>query len=322
MKKIFIRSDSSSLIGAGHVMRDLVLASQFKKDLVIFITRNLKGNLNFKIKEAGYKNIIIESNDVIELINLVKNYEIDLIIIDHYNIDCNFEKKLKKKTNVQILSFDDTYEKHYCDILLNQNISANKKKYTELVPNYCKLKCGQKYTLIRDEFINTTLKKREIKKNQKLKVFLAMGGSDSQNISMKIIKVLLKFKNLNINVVTTSSNKHLIKLNKLKAKVENINIHIDSKNVASIMNNSNFAIISPSVILTEIIYMKLPFISIKTADNQNDIQEFLKSKKFFALDCFHEKKLNYFLQKIFQKKEYNKIKNKIKLIKLKGHNVI
>jgi len=52
---ILFRADSSSTIGTGHIMRDLVLASQYKDANIIFAVQNLDGNINHKIVEAGYK---------------------------------------------------------------------------------------------------------------------------------------------------------------------------------------------------------------------------------------------------------------------------
>ena len=151
---ILIRADSSSTIGTGHIMRDLVLAKQYPKANIIFATQYLEGNINHKITESGYNLKILKSNKIKELNKLIKKLDIDMIIIDHYGIDYAYEKELKSKNKkLKILSFDDTYEKHHCDILLNHNISGDKKRYKGLVPKNCELRCGSKYTLLRDEFI-------------------------------------------------------------------------------------------------------------------------------------------------------------------------
>lgn len=158
---IVIRADSSSYIGTGHIMRDLVLVKEFKKYNVIFATQNLDGNINYKIIEAGYKIELLKSNDFEELNELIKKLNIDMIIIDNYEIDYSFEKKLKEQ-NLSLKTFvlDDTYEKHFCDILLNHNIYADEKKYKNKVQKNCELRCGSRYTLLRDEFL-------EAKKNKK-----------------------------------------------------------------------------------------------------------------------------------------------------------
>ena len=142
MQNILIRADSSSKIGLGHIMRDLVLAKQFPKSSITFATQELKGNINNKILEANHKIEILLSNNKKELVKLTKRLKTDLLIIDHYAITQKIEKYIKEKTNTKIFVLDDTYEKHNCDILLNHNIGANKKRYKNLVPKHCELRCG------------------------------------------------------------------------------------------------------------------------------------------------------------------------------------
>jgi len=237
------------------------------------------------IDRIPYEVKILKSNDINELINLIHFLQTDLLVIDHYGIDYKDEKAIKKATNVKILSFDDTYEKHYCDILLNHNISANPKKYEHLVPKICELRCGSKYTLIRDEFI----KEKSIQRKKVYDIFIAMGGTDHSNINIPILKTLPD--SLYICLITTTSNKYLKELKKYVATRKNISLHINSNEIAKLINQSHFAIISSSVIAHEILFMKLPFIAIKTADNQNDIYSFLKRNNFNVLKVFNKEKL-------------------------------
>jgi len=289
---ILIRADSSSTIGTGHIMRDLVLASKYKDANIIFATQNLAGNINHKIKEAGYSLEILNSNDFKELNTLIKKLDIELLIIDNYQIEYKFEKRLKKRNkDLKILSFDDTYKKHYCDILLNHNISANKKRYKNLVPKFCKIKCGQKYTLLRDEFY----------KAKKTDIFIAMGGVDSANINIKILKVLKKF-DVVVNLVTTSANPNLQKLKKYAKKKDWIDLHINSSNIANLIRCSDLAIITPSVIANEVYFLNKKIVAIQVAkDNQNEMRKFLKKSNHITLKKFNKTKL------------YKKLKKEIKL---------
>ena len=291
-KNILFRADSSSTIGTGHIMRDLVLASQYKDANIIFATQDLAGNINQKIKESGYKVEVLKSNSLKEIIQLVKKYNIDLVVIDHYGIDYKYEKKLQKKTGVKILSFDDTYEKHSCDILLNHNISADKKRYKGLVPENCELRCGSEYTLLRDEFIKEKNQKIKLKDTKVKTIFIAMGGADHSDINIKILKVLQKFDNTKVNVVTTTANQNLKELQKYVKDKKWINLHVNSNKIAKLMRKSNFAIVTPSVTLNEVYFMEMPFIAIKTADNQDDMYQYLNKKKKLVMKSFNAKKLN------------------------------
>jgi len=290
---ILFRADSSSLIGIGHIMRDLVLASKYKESNIIFACQDLDGNINAKIQKIGYKVELLKSNDIKEVDNLIKKYNIDFIVIDHYDIDFMYEKELKHNNlGLKILSFDDTYEKHFCDILLNHNIYADEKRYKSLVPKNCELRCGEKYTLLRDEFIEEKSKTRKGKKNEEGKnkenknIFVAMGGADYSNINMKILEVLKEFDNISVILATTNANKNLEILKEYIKNKKWITLYINSDNIAKLMSVSSFAIITPSVMANEIYFLNIPFIAIQTANNQNNMYEYLKNKNKTCMETF------------------------------------
>ena len=200
--RVLIRADSSSFIGTGHIMRDLVLAKQFANADIIFATQVLEGNINFKIDEAGYKIEFLKNDSFIELNSLVKRHAIDIIIIDNYQINYSFEKKLKEQNSgLKIFVLDDSYEKHHCDILLNHNISADISRYKNLVPEHCELRCGSSYTLLREEFY--TEKNKSKKDNVKSTAFIAMGGADHSNKNIEILDIIENIGDINVNVLTT-----------------------------------------------------------------------------------------------------------------------
>ena len=297
MKNILFRANSSSKIGTGHIMRDLVLAEQFKDSNIIFATQDLPGNINNKILEKKYAIENLNSNNIEELVNIIKARSINMIIIDHYGIDYDFEKTLKETTKVTIFVLDDNYKKHYCDILLNHNPFGDASKYKNLVPKHSEVRCGSKYTLLRNEFLMEKQKGRKnIRNNNQLNVFIAMGGSDYSNISIQILEVLKEFPRIYANVLTTSANKHLEELEKYVNNKDNIALHINSNSIAKLMNNANFAIVTPSVILNEIVYLGIPFIAIKTADNQNYMYDFIKKLDLKILKNFNAEELKCSLE--------------------------
>ena len=311
---ILFRADSSSTIGTGHIMRDLVLAEQFKDSNIIFAIQDFPGNINQKIKEKDYKIEILNSNEIEELIDIIKKHSIDMIIIDHYGIDDNYEKELKEVTGITIFVLDDTYEKHYCDILLNHNISANATKYIGLVPEKCEIRCGAKYTLLRDEFKTIKKTSRDISEKDTLTAFIAMGGSDHTNKNIDILKALNKFGNIKANVVTTEANRHLKELEVYAKECKNITLHINTNKIASLMNESDFAIVTPSVTVNEVLFMDLPFIAIQTADNQNDIAQYLEDHKFQVLRLYDRNLLLSAVKIVIDKKHYSDILNKINTV--------
>ncbi len=290
-------------------MRDIVLAKQFKDANITFACQNLKGNI---IDKIPYKTIILKSDDIDELIKLIKEKDIELLVIDHYGINHEDEKRIKKESDVTILSFDDSYEKHYCDIVLNHNIFADKKRYCDLTPSWTKFLCGEKYTLIRDEF----------KKDKKIKrVFLAMGGADTANLNIKILKVLKKFKHIKVDIITTDANKNLKELKSYTKDKKWIKLHVNSNKIAKLMKKADFAIITPSVVLHEVLYMELPFIAIKTADNQKEFIDYLKKNRYFYMEKLDKKSLfNMIASQLIDIVPFYKLKANEKEMVLKWRN--
>lgn len=257
-------------------MRDIVLAQSLEGE-VLFACQALQGSM---IEQIPYDVKILKTNEAEELIALITSLHIRFLVIDHYGIDAAFERTIKEATGVMLLSFDDTYQPHYCDILLNHNVCADATRYKNLVPKQCELRCGSAYTLIRDEFKN----EKKITRQKIYDVLIAMGGSDAANVTRDIVEILPK--SLQIAILTTTANAHLSELQAYVADQSNITLLVNSTEVAKIMNQSTLAILTPSVIVNEALFMQLPFIAIKIASNQDDMVVYLQEKGYAVLSSF------------------------------------
>jgi len=279
-----------------------VLAKQYENEdhNIIFATQDLPYNINDKIKDSGYQVKTLLTNDVDEIINIIKLEKVDMVVIDHYDIDINYETKLKDKTGVKILSFDDMYSYHNCDIVLNHNVCGKKERYKDLVPKNCEIRCGEEFTLIRDEF--KIEKNKPKQKKDKLSVLVAIGGSDSTNINIKILEVLETFQDIYVDVVTTNANGNLEELKFYCKDKKSIKLHIDTTKMAKLIHNSNFAIITPSVTANEVLFMGVPFIAIKTVDNQDEMYRYLIKNNYEAMSKFKGSILMNKIQKILNEK--------------------
>ena len=97
---------------------------------------------------------------------------------------------------------------------------------------------------------------------------------------------------------TTTANQHLKKLQRYSRAKQWVSLLINSNQIAKVMGQSRYAIVSPSVTVNEIHFMRIPFIAIKTADNQFDMYRFLKQKRFMVLKEFNKYKLKRKLCKL------------------------
>ena len=308
MKNILIRVDSSSTIGLGHLKRTLVLAQRLKeKDNTLnisFATQALKGNINSEILKHGFNIYNLSSNNYKELNSLIDKLKLDLLIIDSYKINYQFETKIKKKhTQLKVLAFDDLELNHNVDIILNHGFHCKKKDY--LKNNKVKLLCGSKYTLLRDEFF-----KKFPSKTKPNTIAIILGGNDVLNLSAKISKLLLKINaQYKISIITTSVNQNLKKLQTLK----NVNILVDIDNIAETLSSAEFIITASGGSLFEIMALNKKFINIQVASNQQKVVDFLNKKEIYTtiqLEDLTKKLLRQKIKYILHQNIYKQLKLK------------
>ncbi len=307
MAKVIIRADSSYEKGIGHIMRDLVLAEQF--DDVLFAVRELEGSINHRISEAGYPFELLSGGSAEELAQLIKKHGADTLVIDNYDIGYDYEKRIKELTDVRLICLDDYYEKHFCDVLLSPNMSADPERYKELVPDGCELRCGMKHVLVRRELRDARVAGY---KRIKGRVFVAMGGADSYNMNISIMEQIAKVPELTADVVTTSANGRLEELREYVAGKNGVSLHVDSESVGKLMAAADFGVITASVTANEAVFMGLPFVAVKVAENQHEIYNYLKSKGFLCAEKDSIEKLPDFLKQLSShRRRYEEITLKV-----------
>jgi UDP-2,4-diacetamido-2,4,6-trideoxy-beta-L-altropyranose hydrolase len=291
---ILIRVDSSIEIGTGHVMRCLTLAHQLKNDItsIYFICRELKGNINSLIVDNGFQVIVLKKEDYIssslegyekwlsvpwqkdaqDTIDTIKTLNItpDLLIVDHYAIDRNWELKVKPYVSKLLVVDDLANRQHECDFLLDQNFYLNaNERYKDLTPSQTKFILGPSYALLRKEFYleKEKLIKRDFKRINSILIF--MGGSDSDNITQFILESLSDInKSIQLNVVVGKNNPHKEKVKQFIDKHDNAHYFEQVNNMASLMANSELAIGAGGTTTWERCMLGLPSLTITIAENQ------------------------------------------------------
>lgn len=302
---VIFRTDASTEIGSGHVMRCLTLANAIRNigGNVRFICKEHPSNLISKIIDSGYevKRLSIRDSDVISgslthykwlggnqkddsqnTIDFIQPLDVDWMIIDHYAIDEYWHKKIRPYIK-RILVIDDLGDrKHDCDILLDQNLGSNREKYHRLVPKNCGLLLGPKYALLRPEFAewrDRSLKRRSndiIPKN----IIISLGSVDHLNITSDIINYLSDISSLDnfvFNVIVGSQCIHLDSIREAARKSSNeINIYVDTDQMAELMAQADIAIGAGGSSAWERCVLGLPSIVFILADNQKYIAKMLQ----------------------------------------------
>lgn len=296
--KVCFRVDASEKIGSGHVMRCLTLAKEMKKKRasVYFITKKYSGSLNSIISREGYKVFSLENNtdnyekdckrddyfnfelerDVLDSSAILKELDIDILVVDHYELDVKWEAKIKKYVKKIVVIDDMANRFHDCDVLLDQNYGRKEAHYISIVPESCRLLCGVEYSLIRDEFLKLKKKSIERRKNNSIKkVFISMGGADVLNISSQVLIELEKHKvlpNAEYILILGNASPHVEYVKKLISKLSiDVKLYINVNNMAELMMACDIAIGASGSTTWERCCLGLPTITLILAKNQKFI---------------------------------------------------
>ena len=282
-KNLFIRVDSSPEIGIGHMMRCLTLAQELKNnfDKIIFLTQKDSGDFIGTIMKNKCEVIFIPTtnNDLDIIKNLITAYSENknFLLIDHYDIDSNFESSLKNIFERIFVIDDLANRKHDCDLLIDQNYYRDlNQRYEKLIQNGTIALLGPKYAIIRAEF--RKINKKAIKKNSQIKkILVSFGGSDPTNECKKALDALCSIGNSKFEIVVVAGiyNHKFEQLKKLYEKYSNIKIYRHVNDLSRLMLNSDLFIGAGGTTTWERFYMGLPSIVTIISDDQKESIEFL-----------------------------------------------
>tara|TARA_A100001015_G_scaffold133674_1_gene148327 strand:- start:2406 stop:3956 length:1551 start_codon:yes stop_codon:yes gene_type:complete len=291
---VVFRVDSSSKIGTGHVIRCKTLARALKKKgcEVLFISRDHNGNISKNLSDEGYEVLLLpasqdiikdESNyldwlevsqkiDADDTVCAIKSKKVDLLIVDHYALDKEWEDAVQPYVDKLMVIDDLANRKHSCDILLDQNFSNDAQyRYKNLIDNKCVTFFGPEYALLNSAYTNYKERKNYSKMNNRVLIF--MGGSDNENITLKLLNIFKKnkFLDIEIDIVLGINYSNKDKLIDEANSREFTNIYASKPHLADLMARADIAIGAGGVTTWERMSMGLPSIVISVAENQEHI---------------------------------------------------
>ena len=281
---ISFRVDSSHDIGIGHLMRCLTLADKLQENNhdISFICRELTGSLISLIKYpvsvlkdnsnlqtdelyliAG---VVFQEQDAEQTIEVISKCT-DLLIVDSYALDKIWHDKVRRHTR-KIMVIDDLADKLFnCDLLLNQNLGSTPKDYKGKASNGCVFLLGCDYALLRSEFKKLRQKAVERRKNLKEinNILVSVGGSDVNNVTYDILQQLDPV--FNVVAVLGAASPHN-KMIEDYAVDKNIEVIVNSNNMADLMLNADLAVGASGSTNWERLSLGLPSLVFTVAENQ------------------------------------------------------
>lgn len=291
MKAVF-RVDASARMGIGHLMRCLTLAEVLRERgaQIRFICREHPGNLMALLQKKAMPVMMLPApalNDVIgedyaawlgvaqiedaaETIEALNGERPDWLVVDHYGLDVEWEQRLRPYTSRLMVIDDLANRQHGCDVLLDQNYSAEGvRRYAALVPETCKLLVGPRYALLRPEYA-TFHKALRVRDGQVRGVLVFFGGTDPQNMTGMALEALshTDLAHLDVDVVVGASNPHRESIGQQVLHRPFTTLHEPRPHLADLMVKADLALGAGGTTSSERLCLGLPTLVVCIAENQ------------------------------------------------------
>jgi len=298
--RVVFRTDASTAIGSGHVMRCLTLADALKHlgANISFICAPLPGNQIDRVRNAGFPVATLsESGADADLTHaILQDIKPDWLIVDHYQLNASWER-LQRQVCGKIMVIDDLADRaHDCDLLLDQTYQRKSDDYRQLVPDLCKLLTGTRYALLRPEFAQyreSSLSRRQHNTPHThfpRQILITFGGTDPDNMTGQILQALRSYPSLpkecKLLVVMGNQAPHIKNVMEISHDFPySVDILSNVSNMAELMTQSDLCISAAGSTSWETACLGVPTLMTSIADNQQLALKILgKQKLVLTLD--------------------------------------
>ena len=159
------------------------------------------------------------------------------------------------------------------DLLLNQNIGVTAASYADLLPASARIMAGPQYALLRPEFAALRARGR-VRDGRVDRLIVFISGADGPDVTARAAEGLAGL-DIPIDIVVGAAYPHLAGLRAAVARHATTTIHVNTDEMATLMDRADLAIGAPSSASWERCALGLPVVLVTMADNQVDIARLL-----------------------------------------------
>ena len=293
--KILFRVDSYPEIAVGHIARCIKLGCALEKlgNQIIFISYN-DFEAEKRLKTSGFEYYLTDHKiNTLSLLDEEISYisehktDIDILIVDSYNVDSVFFTRLKKIFSF-IIYLDDLGFDFNVDMVVNPSCQFESKDYIAPISL-----CGNEYIILDNEY-----SMGRTKFNIDQEILITFGGIDHFDLTSRLLPLIESISDkvkVNILIGPYYDNIKQIELAASLSKLK-IKFYKDLTNISSVILKSDLAIVGGGVSVYELAAMSTPSIGIALWDNQKSNIECLATKEaIIPIYYSEEKELNQLL---------------------------
>lgn len=279
---LLVRADAGAGMGAGHVMRCLALAHEWRArgGDVRFLGR-MGDALAARIAGDGYALTPLDvepfgDGDVQRTLDALAALGSERggtpwCVLDGYGFEPRHQEAVRAAGNRLLVVDDRAHLSRYtADVILNHNPDAPERPYTH---DGARTLLGLRYALLRPEFAaaGRSADSGQQPPPRALRVLVTMGGADDGNMCALALGALSRVAGapLEVTVVAGSANPRLEALREAAAGLQHavtVAAHVDD--MAGLMRRTDLAVTAAGGTCWELSRMGVPMVLVVTADNQ------------------------------------------------------
>src|SRR4029077_16311324 len=274
---LLIRADASLAIGTGHVMRCLALAQAWQDagGTAAFAATEIPSGIETRLSAESFEVLRLPSRagsreEASQTAALAHERRSGWIVGEGYQFGSDYQRAIKA-AGFKVLFLDDYgHAPHYCaDIVLNQNLCADERKYRDR-ESHTQLLLGARYCLLRREFSAWREWQREFPSIAG-KILVTVGGSDPENMTLLIVRALRRAAgpDLEAVIVVGGGNPHLAAVQRGVCDSQlKLRVVTNVANMPELMAWADLAVSGAGSTCWEMCWLGLPALLICVAPNQ------------------------------------------------------
>lgn len=275
--RVLFLADCGPNVGGGHVMRCLALARALagRGAVCAMVATPPVAKLLDVFADGGLARLPAAAEPLHALMDVARDHarkwQADVVVVDHYRLSAEQERFL----DAPVAVIDDLADRpHRCRLLIDPSLGRTAEDYSGLTPEGARILAGPAYALLAPDYAAAregALPKRRPDLPPR-RLLVSLGLTDLKGMTGRVLHLLKPMlQGLEIDVAVGGQAQSLPWLRHLESSDPKVRLHIDTREMASLIAAADIGIGAGGVSTWERATLGLPSISLILADNQRDL---------------------------------------------------
>lgn len=275
--RLLIRVDAGAEIGAGHLMRCLAIAAEWKRrggDCAFLLFRSTD-MLNERISSSGCDIVHLASDNPSDVIQACSEFSAQFLLVDGYHFDADYRCSLQQ-VNIPVVLIDDSIIEPpwNADLIINPQPRSAACDYIGMPEE--RLLLGLEYLPVRQEF-HRQYELGVLPLHERRHILLNFGGTDPARLTLPVATRLAASlpDNTHLDIIMSKEHPDYPAVVGISASMPDVvHVHSDVSNMAELMGQAGLALSAGGSTLWELASLQVPVLAVLVAENQRVITRY------------------------------------------------